>query len=273
MKKLACFAFGLWFLGQTALFSVELPPWFGNVYEFSFFTKYTFSRFSKVESASSPLNYKENDHLAYLNLEFPFSPEVDLDLDLELMADRAHSFTFRSAALQTRYSFLDDIVGDPLSLAVGINFRGVSKSFTHDITTFYPGIANFEGTLALGKEFSKDESWRFRLWGNGGFGIADKGSPWVRCKLAFEGNHEEAFRWAFFGEGYHSYGCHRHVNLSHFRGYGSIRAKAIDLGFKIGYRLAGAGVLAFEYKRRVFAKRAPESVNNYSGSYLVSFSF
>lgn len=254
-------------------FGIEIQPWFGNIYEFSFFTKYTFSTFSKVNASTTPFQGTEKDHLLYFDLEFPFSSELSMDVDLEFMDSRAEHFNFRSAALQARYCFLDDIIGDPFAFIAGLNFRGVAKAFTHDISTFYPGIANFEATLSLGKEFTKDESWRFRLWGVGAFGIAEKGSPWVRAKVSFEGNHEEAFRWAFFARGYHSYGRHAHIDLNNFHGYGSIRAKVIDLGGKIGYRFDVFGTLSVEYKRRVFAKRAPEQVNFYSVAYLLSFSF
>lgn len=263
----------LLFLFSFRCFAIELQPWFGNIYEFSFFSKYTYSTFSKVNSSTTPFEGKEKDHLVYFDLEFPFSSDVSLDADLEFMDDRAQHFSFRSAALQSRYSFLDDIIGDPFALTIGINFRAVAKAFTHDISTFYPGVANFEGTLALGKEFTKDESWRFRLWGIGAFGIAEKGSPWVRGKVSVEGNHEEAFRWALFGEGYHSYGRHSTVDLNDFRGYGSIRAKVLDLGIKIGYNFGVLGTLSAEYKRRVVAKRAPENENFFSLGYLITFCF
>lgn len=253
--------------------AVEIQPWFGNIYEFSLFTKYTYSTFSKVNSSLTAFDGTEKDHLLYFDLEFPFSAEFSMDADLEFMSDRSEHFNFRSAALQARYCFLDDIIGDPLALTAGLNFRGVSDVFTHDISTFYPGIANFEGTLAIGKEFTKDENWRFRLWGTGALGIAEKGSPWLRGKIAFEGNHEDAFRWALFAGGYHSYGRHSHVDLNNFKGYGSVRAKVINLGAKIGYRLGVFGTLSAEYKRRVFAKRAPEQVNFYSVCYLWTFCF
>ncbi len=270
MKKNICFLATFWLV---SVFSIELQPWFGNICEFSLFTKYTYSTFSKVSDSTTPFHGTEKDHLLYFDLEFPFSSEFSMDADLEFMDNRVENFNFRSAALQARYCFLDDIIGDPMALTGGLNFRAAANVFTHDIATFYPGIVNFEGTLALGKEFTKDEYWRFRIWGNGAIGIAEKGSPWLRAKISFEGNHEDAFRWGFFMEGYHSYGRHSFVDLNNFKGYGSIRAKVLNAGFKLGYRLGVFGTLKAEYKRRLVAKRAPDQVNFYSLAYLLTFAF
>lgn len=261
------------FILPKSLSAIELQPWFGNVLEFALYSKYSLAEYDKVESSNVPLAKKAHDHLFMLDVELPISPQFSYDLDLEFMGSEKNSFNFRSAALQLRYCFYDDIVGDPLALTLGFNFRGVAKNFTKDISTFYPGVTNFEALLAIGKEFCQEESWRFRLWGNGGFGIAERGSPWVRGKISFEGNHSDALRWAFFSEAYHGYGRLCTVDLNNFTGYGSIRTKAIDLGFKVGQKLGDLGVFSFEFRRRVFAKRAPEEVNNFAISYLLTFSF
>ena len=55
--------------------------------------------------------------------------------------------------------------------------------------------------------------------------------------------------------------------------YAKIREKAIDLGFRYGYRLGVYGTLRFTYFRRVLARSCPAEVNAFIFSYLLPFSF
>jgi len=257
----------------SSSFSLEKSPWFGDVYEFHFLSKYTYSRYSQVDGAILQLSSASNDNLLHLGLSFAPSLQWSIDSDLEFVATPREDFGFSSVAFQARYLFKDDIIGDPLSLSLGGNFRVVSTESLKDVSILYHSDIDLEFNLAIGKEFSKLDYWRFRFWLYGSVGIANRGSPWVRGEFSLEGNLQERRKWAVFLETMHGYGRSEEINIANFRGYGILRERNIDIGFRYGYRLNVWGTISLEYKRRILAKLCPENVNFFSISYLVPFSF
>ncbi len=263
----------LFLLLSVSLCSLERSPWFGDVYEFHFLTKYAFSRFSKVDGAVDQLTQTSNDHLLHFNLAYSPSLQWSLDADLEFIDTPRQSFGFRSVGAQARYLVSDDIIGDPVSLTVGGNFRIVSSDSLKDVSTLYHSNIDIEFNTAVGKEISRLEYWRFRVWGYGALGIANEGSPWIRLMAAFEGNSQERKKWGFFADFMHGYGNKTKVVINNFDGYAKIREKNLDLGFKYGHRLGVWGTLSLGYKRRVLAKRCPRNVNTLFITYLLPFAF
>ncbi|MBN2479231.1 MAG: hypothetical protein JXA94_03300 [Parachlamydiales bacterium] len=254
-------------------YTLEKQPWFGDVYEFHFLSKYTFFRFSKVDSALIQPDNAFNDHLLHFNLSFAPTLQWSIDSDLEFIGTPRQDFGFRTVAFQARYLFKDDIIGDPVSFAMGGNFRVVSSDSLKDVSTLYHSDIDFEMNFALGKEFSHQDYWRFRIWGYAAAGIANKGSPWIRAKLSIEGNSKEERQWGLFAEAMRGYGRREYVDVYNFDGYAKIRQSNIDLGFSYGFLLGVWGTFSLEYKRTVLAKRSPQDVNFFSVIYLLPFSF
>ncbi len=255
------------------IFSLEQAPWFGDVYEFHFLSKYTYSHYSKVEGAITPLRDSSNDHLLHFDLSFAPSLQWSIDSDLEFAKSPRQEFGFSSVSFQARYLLKDDIIGDPVSICMGGNFRVISAESLKDVSILYHSNVDFEFNLALGKEFSKLDYWRFRLWIYGSGGIANRGSPWLRGEFAMEGNLYEQRKWALFIKAMQGYGREEQINIYDFKGYALVRQSNIDIGFRYGYRLNVWGTVSFEYKRRILAKACPENVNFFSLSYLLPFSF
>lgn len=253
-------------------FVIEHQPWFGNVYEFNFLSKYAYSYFSSVDSAKQSLGKTSNDQLVYLGLELPLSPVWSLDGDIEFTDTPRQSFSLRSLAVQARYLIYDDIIGDKISFAVGGNIRYTSSRSLKDISCPYYANCDFEGNLAVGKEF-EGELIKTRLWGQGIVGKGNRGSPWIAAIAAFEGNVDQKHKWAFFLTGLHCYGRRTIIDIEHFYGYGKIREKNVEIGGRYGRRFGVWGTLSFEYKRRIYARRCPKEVNTFVLSYLLPFSF
>jgi hypothetical protein len=270
MKQIIFFIF--YFLPLVS-FTLEVSPWFGEVYEFYFLSKYAYSRYNKVNGAKPPLKSTSNDNLFYFDLSCSPSNRWNLDTDFELVKTPRQSFGFRSVAFQARYLLLDDVVGDALTIATGLNTRIISKDSLKDVSCPYHGEADFEGNLGMGKEFAQSESWHMRLWLYGALGQANRGSPWLKGTAAIEGNLQDTRRWAIFTDVSHGYGKKESININNFNGYGDIRYKYIDIGIRLGYRFEALGSLSFEYKRRVLSKLCPSEVNTFSVSYLLPFSF
>ncbi len=253
--------------------ALEVQPWFGDVFEFYFLGSYAYSRFNSVQNAVPQIKPPFNSHILYGGLDFSPTPEWNIDTDIQFAATTKETFNFRSAAWQARYLWLDDIVGDPISFATGASVRVTSTTSLKDISCPYHGNVDFEVNFALGKEWDASECWRFRAWGYGAVGHANRGSPWVRATVALETNIDDVHKLAFIADGSNGYGRHTRVNPDHFFGYARVRQKSIDLCFRYGYRIGVWGTLRFEYDRRVLAKSCPNAVNTFVFSYLLPFCF
>jgi hypothetical protein len=256
-----------------ALFCLEVQPWFGDVYQFHFLGSYAYSRFPSFSHGNPQLNEMFQSNLVYLGLDFSPSPVWSIDADMQLADTSASDFYFRSIALQARYLWLDDIIGDPISLVTGASIRATSSTGLRDLSCPSHGNVDFELNFAFGKEFEASNDWLFRSWFYGAIGHSNQGAPWVKGIVSLETNIHDCHKWALFAQGINGYGRHVHVNIDHFYGYARIREKAIDLGIRYGYRLDVWGTLRLEYYRRVLAKSAPKDVDTFVVSYLLPFSF
>ena len=255
----------------AASIAIEAQPWFGDVYEFHFLQSYSYSWFNSVQSSSPPFNQFFQANLLYSGLEFAPSPVWDIDADIQLAATSKVPFNFRSGALQVRYLWLDDIVGDPISLATGASVRVTAVSSLKDVSCPSHGNVDLELNFSLGKEFDAPSTWRFRTWLFGALGHANRGSPWVRAIGAFEINCEDVHKWAFYAEWINGYGRYTQIDVNNFFGYGKVREKAVDVGARYGHGLGVWGTLRLDYVRRVLAKVAPQNVNTFTLSWLLPF--
>lgn len=253
--------------------ALEVQPWFGDVYECHFLGSYSYSRFRKVQGALPQLTSPFNVNIIYGDFECTFTRNWSFDADIELADTTKQTFGVRSGAIQLRHLFLDDIIGDPISMAFGGSARVTTKKALRDISCPSHGNVDFELNLSVGREFDSGDEWRFRLWGFGALGIANRGSPWLRGIIGGEGNYCDHHKWGVYLIGSHGYGRKRTLDPNHFYGYGRIRQKSIDIGFRYGYGMGCFGTLRFEYIRRVSAKVYPQQVNTVVVSYLLPFSF
>jgi len=264
-------------LAAAALFpaaaaAIEMQPWFGDVYEFHFLQSYSYSWFYTVQGSRPHYDQFFHTNLLYSGLEFSPSPVWDIDTDLQFAESKATSFNFRSLAVQVRYLWLDDIIGDPISFATGASARLTSTNSLKDVSCPSHGNMDFELNFSLGKEFDAAYTWRFRAWMFGAVGHANRGAPWVRAVASFEMNREDIHKWAVYAAGINGYGRHTHIDVDHFFGYARVREKAIDLGIRYGYGMGVWGTLRVDYLRRVLAKAAPQNVNTFVIGWLLPFS-
>lgn len=256
----------------ATLFLLEESPWLGNVYEFNFLTKYSYSRFSSVNSAVSPLKSTSNDHNLYLMLDFSL-PKSLFAAEIRFIDTPRQQFSFSSFALQGRYLLFDDVVGDVVSLVAGADIRGVAGKSVRDVSSYYSGEFEARGNISLGKEFDRLEFWLFRLWALGGIGVANRGSPWLYAKVALEGNRQDKYSWALKFLFNHGYGSRTRVDIDSFRGYGYIRDKSIDILFLFRYNIFARGAIFGEYKRRLYARRCPSKRDTFTFGFNLPFSF
>jgi len=266
------------FLSPLPLIALPIEPWLGNVWQFEFRPAYTYSHFNKVENAKKPLKHSSNDQflrfglgvVPMLGLVSP--PDWGVDLEIEFADTPRQNFGFQSAALLLRKQWLDDIVGDPISLTTGISLRGVSHKSLRDISCPYHSYANIEFNAAAGKEWSHAAFWTWRTFAFAALGMANRGYPWGRAVLSFQGNHLNHFQYELFTEGYMGFGPQRVVNINHFFGYAKIKHRSIDVGFNLRYLFDIWGSLNFTYSYRVFARSFPAHANFFTLWYQLPFS-
>lgn len=253
--------------------ALEVQPWFGDVYEFHFLSAYAYSRFHQVQNSKPPFQGLFQSNVIYLGLDFSPSPVWSIDGDIQFADTTKMAFNFRTMGLQGRYLWMDDIIGDPVSLATGISARGTPSPALRDVSCPSFSHFDFELNFSLGKEFDASDSWLWRAWFFGAVGHGTRGSPWVRGVASIETNIEDQHKLALYAAGVNSYGRHTHIDVDDFFGYAKVREKAIDLGVRYGCSISVYGTLRVEYVRRVLAKSAPKNVNTFIISYLLPFCF
>ncbi len=269
MKKYLHFAC----LAPLMIHALEVKPWIGNPYEFRLLGNYTHSHFNKVDNASPGLDRPSNDQLVLLGLGFTPGNTWDTDFNIEFVNTPRQSWGFRSAAVQLRRLWLDDILSDPISLTTGLNLRAVSQHSLKDVSSPYHSAFDMEMNMAMGKEWHKQAFWTHRIFAFGGLGIGNTGSPWTRAYAAFQANKSNRFRYELFSEGYWGFGPQKTIDINAFDGYGHIRHKSVDVGVACSYVSELRGGLSFRYAHRVYAESFPANTNFYMVVYDLPFSY
>lgn len=251
----------------------EKKPWFGNVWEFQFDAAYTYSRYRHVQGAHPDLKHVSNNQLVLLGLGFSPSSQWDIESEIEFAeSTEIPSFGMRSLAFQGRCLWLDDILGDPVSLTTGLSLRGVPHHQLTDVSCPYHANVNLELSTALGKEWERGVYWTCRTFLFGAVGMAERGSPWTRALLSFEINSQDKQQWQFYAEGYWGFGGKKSINVKHFDGYASIHHGSLDVSAVYRYLFDIWGSLSLEYTYRVYARLFPEHVNAITLRYNLPFS-
>ncbi len=198
------------------LFSTEYTPWFGPVLEVEGRALGMVQVYPSVDSK----NRRHHKHGAcneFIALSGSMAIYEDLAFEIEsLFANTGHHDSHVDSVSATgRYRFLNDIVGDFVSLSVGVKIEEVFKPARHDIALFHHGQAALETHLALGKEFSCLQFWSSRISALTAFGIGSVGSPWVKGGAMWQWNYFDQHEvhlslLSLFGLG------HKRLNVRHF---------------------------------------------------------
>lgn len=254
-------------------YAFEKKPWIVNVNEINVLSKYEYFYFSTVDSAIKQLTKTNHNNKFHFNLSFPASSKISIDSDLDLINSPRQSFNLNYFGSQLRYLILDDITGDIISFTTSVNIKISPKKSVKDISCYSMGEVTMEGNISLGKEFFKKEFCMYRIWGLGALSIANRGSPAISLTFAIDGNFYDNYLYSCKLNFKHGYGKKTKVNIEHFKGYGRLREKNLDLSFKLGKKLGKWSSIFLEYKRRVLAHSCPKKVNSFIIKSIISFSF
>lgn len=260
------------FLGCIPLFSMEERPWFGNLYEVEIDASYAYSFFHKVNRGKPSLRKTWQDHLATLNIGSRIEENWSFEAEIQGDAASRRSFGYSSIALQGRYLCLDDVVGDAISMAIGMTLRQTSKTSLHQLSTPYHAPFTAELHSAFGKEWVNQSHWIQRLFVFGAFGKGNRGASWWRADCVYLNTHCDRVEWSLFLLGYFGCGNKQSVPTSHFHGWSQIAHSSLDFGMSLRFFFIPWGSCKFAYVRRLYAHCYPERANFFIASYELPFS-
>lgn len=257
----------------ATLEAFEEKPWLGNQWEFFLDTSYSYSRFNKVSKAVHQLHSPFNENL--LSFDFGFDPIDGWEavFEFELAGTTAQSFGRRSVALMARTRWLDDIIGDPVSLTTGVSARLTSHSSLHDISCPSSARWDFEAHSAVGKEWDTCSNWKLKCYGLAALGQGSWGLPWLRAKAVFDARPASSCGWEIYSLGYFGFGGRHRVNINIFDGWGKYSHRSIDLGLACLYFFDFWGHLRLDVFYRLYAYVYPQALRGFMFTYHLPFSF
>jgi hypothetical protein len=259
------------FLGIcTTLQATEYLPWYPRNLELQLKATNQYLGYHTLDTVHGFKKRRSNDYFLFLSLLGAYKV-YSIELETSLAATRHRSFSFNDIRLTGRYQWLDDVVGDPVSLNTGITLTQTFKLARHDLSCFYRGGIQLELFCAVGKEISSGQFWCSRLWGTLGFGIADIGAPWIFFRTSYDHNFWDIHMARIFLNTLWGFGPNGLHLEHHFKGWRSIHYQAIDIGTEYHYTVPCGLDISLGFAHRVYALNAPRAVNFFSLSLLYPF--
>lgn len=261
------FVFFPLFCGAT-----DLKPWFGNDHEVELRVTCMQQKYHQVAVPySHSFQRSENDGFLTLSAEYPFGRYCG-EFEATGALTRYQKRGWDNFRITGRYQWLTELEEDAFTLTTGLTLTEPYSRALHDISSFHHGHIEGEAHLAFGKKYGYPltNAYTFRWWNVLGFGISDIGSPWVRGDAACEYNYEDAHQFRAFINTLWGMGKNN-IRQHHFKGYGKIKHKSVDLGIRYGYTIDCYGTFSIQYARRVFAYNFPENTNQFSVEYYLPF--
>lgn len=251
-------------------FAAEVQPWLGNLYEFEWRNSLKYQQYSNVASPFQLVHYSSSDLFLTSSLSNTLAPEFSLEGEVTAANTRRQSGGIDHFSFTGRYLWLDDIAGDPISLVTGASFSQAFVPALEDVSSFHHGRSEAEFFLSVGKEIPCGDVWMSRSWGMLGFGVAERGSPWVRTILAYEQRFCQ--RHELRGKVETLWGMgHGRLRPHHFHGYGSIQHQSVDFAVRYAYLIDFFGSVDLEYSYRVYARNFPDQTQCLKLSLLMTF--
>lgn len=263
---------GLCLLPWLSCSTLEVAPWFHQIYEFDFETAFAYRWFSNVQGACAEPSSTLYDRNLTIDVGFTPRELFDLRFEGEFAKVDPINWSLRSGAFQSRIGLLDDIAGDPLSLTLGLDLRGATGHLLKSVATPYASEFNLEISCSAGKEWAKREHWKMRSYATLYAGQGNRGYPWTRAILAFDYRPFFPLSLSLFSETYVGFGGKQCVDVDHFHGWARFQHQSVDIGALCSYRMGVYGNVAASYAYRVFAHNYPERVNALIFSYSIPFS-
>ncbi len=255
----------------ASLCAFEYKPWFGKLFEFQFRPTYTWRYYNDVQNGFNPADYSSVDQWLEYGLGVSPWPTLDVQFEMNYANTKMHSWSYLSTALLVRYLLLNDVAGDPVSWTLGADLRGVNGHFLDDVSIPYHANLNLDLTTAVGKEFDQLYNWVVRIWGLFGFGIGNRGAPYLTGLARLEGQLSDRQVVEVLADSLWGLGGREGVNVNNFGSYANVQHQSIDLGGRYRCAFGVWGELALSYTYRVYAHNFPEHAHTARVEYKLPF--
>lgn len=263
-----CITLGLIFF-SIPLFAIDLKPWYPDPLILEGLLDYRFQWYHSVDAPSKHGHYSSNDHFVDGSLMFVYDP-FSYQLEAEWADTKKRNFDWDHICFTGRYLWLDDNIGDPISLSTGLTLSRAWREAVNDISSFHHGKNELFLHMAFGKQKIEGSAWLSRWWGVFGIGTADRWTPWIVANAAYEWNQCEPHRFRLYINSL--WGCgSRKLKVHDFGGYGPINHRSIDIGLRYSYQLDYYGLLSLDYAHRVYAHNFPDNANIATLCYIYPF--
>ncbi len=256
----------------SSLHAMNYQPWFNPLLEFQSTSEYEY-QYSKT--LQSPLGNSEkacNENYVSTNLQVSPWPYWDAQFELDLAGTTSVTFNFAAFQALGRYQWLDDTVGDVMSLTTGVHLLVPRALLLANDSFYYVGHVNVDFNVGVGKAFYCGQSdWRSRVWLYAGYGVASQGSPWFDTYLEWDQRICE--RWVYSLTSRFIYGTgsnNINPNLP-FPGYASLNFQAINLFMTLSYSLPACGTFSLFGTYNVHARNSP--LHFYGGGGVLQIPF
>lgn len=263
--------FPLFLLTASCAEGTQLQPWLGNFYEFEVRSSFLYQGYSRLSVGNHTKKHSSND--LFLNLSICNSkpdPEVGLELELTQALTRRQKGEIDQIKLTGRYMWMDDIAGDSISVTPGFSYVQAFTNSLNDVSSFHHGLYNTELFVSIGKEKADETVWGSHWWAVFALGVAEKGSAWLLCNLDYEMRFLKRHAFGAFLHtliGFGGQGLHPH----HFRGYGPVAHRSIELGLRYIYFIEYYGEASLEYSYRAYSRNFPLAAHRVMAQILFTF--
>ncbi|MCB1212785.1 MAG: hypothetical protein KDK40_00650 [Chlamydiia bacterium] len=259
-------------LATPHLEATELRPWFSRDLQFVFRETVGYESFGEVARCGDQADLDRGGYrwFAASSLSLPILDTVAVETELDFADSSEHSFSLSSFQFTGRYHYANDIVGDPMSVVIGVTLRLPTNAALSDFTQLAHSKLEGEIHLSLGKECTCWDSWSSRIWAVGVFGIGERNATWVRTKIAYEWHLGCEQRFGLFGEWLANFKGGA-IDLTDFKGYGDIRYRAGTIGCEYHRPIFDWGDLTAEYAYRPYASNFPKKLYRFLISLSIPF--
>lgn len=250
------------------LCGTELKPWYDREFEIQTRGSALFQFYPYVHTPCKNFHWHGRDGFYSLSASLA-AFEYSAELEFVVADTEKQHLDVDAVRLTGRYRFLDDIVGDPITLTGNVI---VTQAFNHsifDISSFHHGHVELEAGFSFGREHPCMEFWANRWWGFAMCGIADTtGAPWLHLFAAWEKNWTDLYQLRFFAESLFGFGGHHIKCPNHFRGYGKIKHRSLDVGARFSYLFDYGQELSLQYAFRTIGYNFPTNASLITVTFL-----
>lgn len=250
----------------------EVSPWLPPVFEFQSRSTYIYRRNREVTTPQENFHSFNDVHSLRSSLGLSFWPSWNAEAEIRLSHAKEIDFAFESGRLSLRHALLDDIIGDPVSLTIGISTYFAASRFLKNFAFPYHGNLNIELHAAIGKERSCGNDWSSRKFTYGAIGLANKGFPWLHFLSAYEKRFSLLSSGGLYVDALFGLGDKNICIDTSFNGYADINHRNINLGAYYTRQVGVLGSLTLGLWYMPYSRNFIQNEVGAIASFLIPFS-